>query len=216
MLSLFVTGAVSFWLIPKRPIHFLLFAAMVAVGIRLAGPEVRARFSTAFASEQARDESAQSRLDLWTDCVDAMLQEPFLGLGPNHWGLIAHRYGWPAGKEAHSLWFQTAAELGLPGITSLVLFYGLCVLRLRPFAKEKTPVPDPWLRYLARGVIAALIGFAVAAQFVTLLGLEAPYYITLIGAGILKVAAIPQVVAEPAPTAEAAPAAYARYAPAAP
>jgi probable O-glycosylation ligase (exosortase A-associated) len=187
ILSLGVTGAAAFWLIPKRPVHFLLFAAMVAVGLRLAGPEVRERFGTTFATQEARDASAQSRLDLWRDCVDAMVREPVLGVGPNHWGLIAHRYGHTQGKEAHSLWFQTAAELGVPGVASLLLFYGLCVVRLRPLARETTPVADPWLRYLARGVIASILGFAVAAQFVSLAGLEAPYYITLIGAGVLKV-----------------------------
>ena len=35
-------------------------------------------------------------------------------------------------------------------------------------------------------VTASLIGFCVAAQFVTLHGLEIPYYVVLIGAGALK------------------------------
>jgi hypothetical protein len=37
-------------------------------------------------------------------------------------------------------------------------------------------------------VIASLAGFVVAAQFVSLDLLEHPYYITLIGAGLLKLA----------------------------
>jgi hypothetical protein len=35
-------------------------------------------------------------------------------------------------------------------------------------------------------VIAALSGFAVAVQFVSAEGLELPYYVVLIGAGVLK------------------------------
>ena len=37
-----------------------------------------------------------------------------------------------------------------------------------------------------RMVIAGLTGFIVAGQFVSLTGLEIPYYVTLVGAGYLK------------------------------
>jgi probable O-glycosylation ligase (exosortase A-associated) len=209
MLAMLLTAGVTFWLIPKRPVHFALFAVGLAVGLRLAGPEVMERFQSSFAEKSQRDASAESRLDLWADCLDAMAHAPILGVGPNQWGQVAPRYGWPIGKEAHSLWIQMGAELGLPGVISLMLFYGLCVVRLRPLARENSAVPDPWLRYLARAVIASIGGFALAAQFVTLAGLEAPYYITLIGAGVLKLASVPQAAgaAAPAPApATAAPA----------
>jgi hypothetical protein len=35
-------------------------------------------------------------------------------------------------------------------------------------------------------VIASLVGFAVPAQFVSLEFLETPYYVALVGAGVLK------------------------------
>ena len=44
----------------------------------------------------------------------------------------------------------------------------------------------PELANACRMVIAALVGFMVAAQFVSLAGLEIPYYVTLVGAGYLK------------------------------
>jgi probable O-glycosylation ligase (exosortase A-associated) len=198
MLSLILTALVSFWLIPKRPAHFAVFAAVVLVGVRLAGPEVQKRFQTTFADPSERDASAESRLKLWADCGDVILKHPLLGVGPRHWPLIAPAYGWPVGKEAHTLWLQVGAELGLPGLLCLVLFYGLCVVRLRPLARESSAVPDPWLRYLARAVIASICGFALAAQFVSLVGLEAPYYIALIGAATLKLASLPAAEAPPA------------------
>ena len=43
------------------------------------------------------------------------------------------------------------------------------------------------------GIIASIFGFAVAAQFVSLVGLEAPYYVVLIGAGALKLASLQPV-----------------------
>ena len=73
----------------------------------------------------------------------------------------------------------------------LALFYLLCAVYLWPYTRDRCPVPDPWIRYIARMVIASLFGFAVSAQFVSLSGLEVPFYITLVGAGALKVLGMP-------------------------
>jgi hypothetical protein len=47
-------------------------------------------------------------------------------------------------------------------------------------------------------VIASLTGFAVSAQFVSLAGLEAPYYVALLGAGALKLSSLPAPATIPA------------------
>ena len=47
---------------------------------------------------------------------------------------------------------------------------------------------DPFVLHIPRMVLASLGGFAVASQFVSLEGLELPYYIALLGAAALKVA----------------------------
>ena len=107
----------------------------------LAGPSVVAEFETTFNEGDQRDSSAQSRLDLWQDCTDTMLKHPLFGIGQERWPLIAEKeYGWPRNKEAHSLWFQTAAELGIPGVTFLFLFYYLTVMRAWR-ASRRTLVP---------------------------------------------------------------------------
>lgn len=188
MLGLIVVGFAGFCLIPRKPAHYLILAVVLALGLRLAGTEVRQEFMTVFAESEERDESAQSRLDLWSDAWDAMLRNPVLGLGPDHWPLVAAAYGWPEGKEVHSLWLQLGAELGFPGLLLLLAFYGLCIVRLWPIMRGRQAVFDPWLRPAALMVIVSLIGFGAAAQFVTVEALEVPYYIALVGAGVLKVA----------------------------
>jgi hypothetical protein len=45
-------------------------------------------------------------------------------------------------------------------------------------------------------VVAALAGFAVSVQFVSAEGLELPYYIALVGAGVLRLVSLRS--AEPA------------------
>lgn len=185
MLALCVTMLVSFLLIPKRLPHYLALVVGVALVLRLAGPMVTDRFGTTFASAETRDESAESRLQLWSACWKSMLAHPF-GIGPAHWPVVSDQYGFASGKEAHSLWMQTGAELGFPGLGLLALFYGICLVRLWPLTSERAPLPDPWYRNFARMVVAALVGFAVSATFVSVQGVEHPYYIVLIGASVLK------------------------------
>lgn len=185
MLALAIAGLTSFWLLPKRPQYLLMFAVAAAVVIRLAGPLVVERFSTAFATDAARDDSAQSRLILWGICWQLMLQQP-LGVGADQFGYVVEAYGFPRGKLAHSLWMQVGAEVGFCGLGCLAAYYLLCIWRLLPLARGRRVASDPWMYSGARMVIAAIVGFAVSAQFVSLKNLEAPFYVALIGAIIIK------------------------------
>lgn len=192
MLGLVATVLVGFCLIPKKPIHYLVFVLCVALGLGLAGTEVREEFVSTFAGEEARDSSAQSRLVLWTNAADAMVRNPILGLGPDHFPLVAKDYGWPTGKEAHNTWVQIGAELGFPGLLFLVTFYSVCVVRLRSLLRNREAFIEPWLGEASAMVIVSVVGFGLAAVFVTVEGIETPYYITLIGAGVLKLSSVPK------------------------
>src|SRR4029077_3541212 len=85
MLAMGVTGVMAFFLMPKKVQHYAVFAAALLIALRLAGPQVRERFSTIFMRSDFRDASAQSRLDLWRDCMDAAIKHPLFGIGPDHW-----------------------------------------------------------------------------------------------------------------------------------
>lgn len=187
MLAMIITGATSFLLVRKRPVYYAYLLLGVAVAWRLAGPSVLQRFGTAFAAEGERDASAQSRLELWQNCLQIVQQNPITGVGPHHFPLIAQEFGWTAGKEAHSLWLQTGAELGIPALGFLLGFYVLTIVRLWRLAQQLDSLA-PDVADACRMVVAALIGFMIAAQFVSLVGLEIPYYITLVGVGYLKLA----------------------------
>jgi O-antigen ligase len=164
----------------------MAFALAVIVGLRLAGPSVIERFSTAFVDAEERDASAQSRLDMWGHCIDVMIDHPLFGAGPNHWPLLAPEYGFPKGKSAHSLWFQLGAELGIPGFLLITGLYGFGMVLLWSFMRS-TIACDPWLKDAARMCIAAILGFSVTASFVSLYGLELPYYVLLLGASAMVV-----------------------------
>ncbi len=186
MLALALTGCVSFFLIPKKPQHYLAFVVAILLAIRLSGPEVRERFATAFSKSDdgTHEASAQSRIELWSAAFDATLKRPMFGIGPDNWGDIAPEYGFKRGKEVHSLWVQNAAELGIPGVLLLLSFFIVCLVKLWPIARERQKV-DPWRCSLARMVFASLFGFVLAAQFVSIKYLEVPYYVALAGAAML-------------------------------
>lgn len=187
MLALIVSLVASFGLLPpKKPKHILALVACILIALRLAGPEVTDRFLSTFSSHEERDRSAQSRLEMWEDMWDCTLKNPILGVGPDHWPLTAPQYGWILGREGHSLWLQTAAELGIPGFIFLVCFYIFCVFKLWPIVRSRDKDLDPWYPNFGRMVIAAHAGFIISAQFVSLEALELPYYINLLGAGVLR------------------------------
>lgn len=205
MLALIVTGLVCFFLIPKKPKHYLIFALMVLLIWRLAGENVQKRFLTAFLTKEEGGDEGTSRKEHWAACLRSIVDEP-MGVGANCWPITAPKYGLPV-MAAHSTWLQMGAELGLQGLFCLGLLYGACFIRLWPLTRDRHPVDDPWMRYLARAVNASLIGFFVSAQFVTTDGVELPYYLVLIGAGVLKLTSV--TVARPVEWPSVASASYA-------
>lgn len=189
MLSLCIVGAVSFWLIPKRPSTLALFAVGVVVALMMAGPEVTEEFLSTFTDAEERDESAQSRIDMWKICLNIMASNPITGIGPDHFTVMASSFGLTQGKEAHTLWLQIGAEMGVPGLFFLLMFYISTVWMLWRFLRNtrKQKFADEFTNHIPRMVIASLVGFMVAAQFVSLEGLEIPYYVALLGIGAIKV-----------------------------
>ncbi len=180
MLGLGLTAVVTFVLIRKKPVYYAYFLLALVVGLRLAGPSVWERFNTSFAEEGQRDYSSESRLDLWSTCLGVMSNNPLLGVGPHHFPIYAQQYGYTRGKEAHSLWLQLGAEIGVPGLALLLAFYLIAMWRLWRLARQLDDLA-PGVADSCRMVIASLVGFMVSAQFVTLTGLEVPYYVCLVG-----------------------------------
>jgi O-antigen ligase len=185
MLAMIVAGLAAFSVVPKRPRYLVPVAGAAILALALAGPQVRERFMTTF--DEQRDFSADSRLELWLDSLEVMRRYPVFGAGPGHFPLIAAEFGWPEGKEAHSLWVQLSAEIGIIGTLFLLLFYLTSMRRLWPLARGSAATDDErWMHYAACMVVTALAGFLVSVQFVSLVGLEAPMYVAAIAVATLR------------------------------
>jgi O-antigen ligase len=185
MIGVAATGLIAYMLMPKQPRYVAIFACGIAVALFMAGPNIREEFGTIFNPAEKRDASAESRLLLWRDMWDATSTSPIIGIGPQNWPLIAPRYGWPAGKQGHGLWPQMACEIGIPGAALLAAFYAANIVKLRRLAATTS---SPFLRSCAWMVISSLGGFIVEAQFGSFSGMEAPFYIGVLGAGALMLA----------------------------
>ncbi len=186
MVGMVAVGAAAFLALPKRPTYIAVMLVAALLAVRLTGPQLLARYGTVLASDQERDGSAQSRLDLWRDTVKVIQMQPMLGVGPANWRHIAYRFGWPAGKSAHSVWMESAAEIGVPGTLALLAFFVVAIVRLWPLARQRITDANRAQVGAAMGVMLGSIGFIVSGQFVSVVGLEAPYYVVLVGVALLR------------------------------
>jgi probable O-glycosylation ligase (exosortase A-associated) len=186
MVGLLAVGATAFIMMPKRPKHIAALVLIGLIALRLTGPQLMARYATVAAESEERDGSAESRLDLWRDCINLAINNPAFGVGPGNFPVVAQSLGWTRGKQAHSVWMQQAAETGVPGVLLLFLFFTIALKKLWPIARQKLTDESRSRIAVASGLIMSIVGFAVAGQFVSLGGLEIPYYTTMIGVVLLK------------------------------
>jgi probable O-glycosylation ligase (exosortase A-associated) len=186
MVGLLVVGATAFIMMPKRPKYLAVLTLVGLLALRLTGPQLMARYATTIAESEERDGSAESRLDLWRDCIKLTIENPLFGVGPGNFPVVAASLGWTAGKQAHSVWMQQAAETGVPGVLSLFLLFAISVVKLWPLARQPLTEENRSQVTIASGLIMSIVGFAVAGQFVSLGGLEIPYYSAMIGVVLLK------------------------------
>jgi O-antigen ligase len=91
-------------------------------GLYLTDQAFLSRVATIDRSDEQRDRSAQSRLEIWALSLQMLSDHPF-GVGPGNFGQYAGRYNvLYQGRDAHNTFVRCFAELGVPG---LLLFLGL-------------------------------------------------------------------------------------------
>jgi hypothetical protein len=119
-------------------------------------PEVEGR------GEQLVDVSARGRYQYWQSAIDAYETEPWLGIGPGTFEFWWAREGVGEAaifvREAHSLYFETLAELGPLGLLLVGAFVAIVLARgaLRAFSAPSAERPA------LAAAVAACFGFAAA------------------------------------------------------
>ena len=116
--------------------------------------------------------SGSGRYQWWSSSIDAGASEPLTGIGPGTFEFWWAREGTIPGftREAHSLYLEVFAELGIVGLITIVALVGGIVLLGVRRARASTGAQ----RELAAGATASCVIFAVAA------GIDWSWELTLI------------------------------------
>jgi hypothetical protein len=116
----------------------------------------------------ARLESASGngRYQYWETAVEATSTAPLNGIGPGTYEFFWDREGPITGfvRDAHSLFLETAAELGVIGLLLLTGFLGLVIVTAAARAFTGPPAATPW--YAAAAATFAAFVVAAASDWV--------------------------------------------------
>lgn len=170
-----VLGAIAAmaWLVMVGRSKFVAAAGMALVamiGWFVAPPEFFARFGS-----MGQDNTSLTRLTYWRDGLDMIRHHPILGVGYENWipYYVDHYKGlegyYSTAQLCHNILIQATSELGIAGLAAflaMVLTTFVLNARSRRLAHQ---VGDVFLGSMGHGLDAAMIGFLVSGQFVTVL-----------------------------------------------
>jgi putative inorganic carbon (HCO3(-)) transporter len=152
---------------PPSPIGALqrlaMLAAVVALSVVLLTGKSPMRPSEGVLGRAASitgtgDQSIQARLSFWRSGLAIFHDHPIVGTGPWTYGIVHTRYQDDVrfyASDAHNLYIQTAAEMGVVGMTALaMLLTGIASLWIRTL-RQMRPTPEyPLVAGLGLGLTA--------------------------------------------------------------
>lgn len=170
-------------------------AAVAAIGGRawhqFSSSDVQ--FPTSNAQQHFGELSGAGRHDFWRVALDAFAEKPILGIGAGTYvfSWTQHRSIEVAVHDAHSLYLESFAELGVVGGLLVLALVG--TLLWTAFAAWRDAPPSQRERYAA--LFAAMLAFAVGAAFDWFWEIAALGAVFFIGGGITVAARCEQLAA---------------------
>lgn len=176
-LAALVAAVVALLFAPKRLRGVIVLGLLVAAigSVRLMDPAYIERVATIGRSEEERDRSSQSRIEIWGGGMRMMLANP-LGVGAGNFVQAIGRYmPTNANRDAHNTYVRCAGELGIPGIAVLLLLIVTAFGSLRKTSALANELPDDEQRGMRLCILASyssLAAVCAASITVTLLYVE--------------------------------------------
>lgn len=134
-------------------------------------------------SAQIFDVSSRGRFQFWQSAVDAFESEPLTGIGPGtfefYW--TEHRDDTLFVRDAHSLWFESLAELGVPGLLLILGFTGLVTIATAQRALSKAYERRAGLAAVTAGGL--VFTAAASVDWMWELGVLSGIFVALAGLG---------------------------------
>jgi O-antigen ligase len=166
---------------PRQKALIMLLLA-IGLGVLASRPgfrtEVVHRATTIFSKKDQSGSSAGSgREELWRAARQSIRERPLLGLGYGAFPAVSNDLlrRTPGvdltkvplkGLVAHSAYFGTAAELGLPGLGLLVALLLSTMIALRRAAVRARLAGALFLSRISNALVLSLVGWAVSSMFI--------------------------------------------------
>lgn len=181
-LGALTTIALAVLLLPKGRKNKSIFCVLMLITATLAGPPVIAEWNSIFPDANGeRDESAESRYEMWRAGWEITNEHPLFGVGPNAARvLVPGKMGLPLPKKAlHNLFFDYSTSAGYPALLAYLAFGLTAWLScFRSYSKESVNDPCNLVKF---SVLIGLPGFWVASCFSSAPLLETSYVILFAG-----------------------------------
>jgi O-antigen ligase len=146
----------------------------------VANPAYWHRVSTITTSDEQRDASAESRLEIWQATIQMISNHP-LGVGAGNFfqsiGQVDPRF---VGRDTHNTFLRCAAEVGVQGIGIFLALIAGSILSLRRLLREARLLYKPdreFVTYMSYGVIVSLTTLLACGMTVTLVYTEFVWWI---------------------------------------
>jgi len=177
VLGLAASGMAALMLSPRGHRLKIALGLVVAVlgGLYLADPGFMGRASTVTESDEERDPSATSRLEIWEGSIRMLKAKP-LGVGVGNFYQSIGRYApEQAERDAHNTYVRCYGELGVQGLAALLAVLLSAFLLLRRTMRQVKDLPQKQrddITYVAFGVTTSLAALMACSITRTLLYIE--------------------------------------------
>jgi len=182
VLGLGAAGIAAMILAPRKHRAKIGIALAIAVlgTLYLSDPRFLERAGTISEPQEARDASAQSRLDIWEASI-AMFKANPLGVGVGNFHQNIGNYN-PAykGRDSHNTFVRCYSELGIQGIAIFLAVIASAFFVLRRTVREAQDLPHEQREqatYICYGLALSLAAILSCGLTITLLYVEALWWI---------------------------------------
>ena len=168
-----VAGVLAIWYVPRRHRRWVVAVLALAVtgGAILSDTWFRDRMVTIVSSKEERDQSAASRLLIWTAAWEMLKDKP-MGVGIGQFQRRIGRYvsvdqADLQHRDAHNTFILCVGELGYPGLAALLLTLGMSwgtLASVNRRAKAELSDPDLFELFVFANRLALLV-YVVSGMF---------------------------------------------------
>jgi PST family polysaccharide transporter len=148
----------------KWSILLMIIAVFIAFGSALL-TRISDGWSGSASSFSRASAVTAARTDIWLSLWPEVEKHPILGggLGSTAWSAAAHNTP-DFSAHPHNLYLQILLDMGLVGLTLLLVFYWRFAKTLtKAVAEDATNQPPPLIRAYLQGAYAALLGYLLEA-----------------------------------------------------